>query len=105
MAEMLEDEISGSNGDLNSAAQCANSNWAGVQHSAKSDIAEATILCPLAFGADLTKSCLWVDVQIIHDEACLFGAHGAAVLCRGAANLVLDCVEHGDPAQYLGRDQ
>lgn len=43
---MLEDENSGSNGDLNSAAQCANSNWDGVPHSAKSDLAEATILAP-----------------------------------------------------------
>lgn len=41
---MLEDDISGSNGDLNSAVQCANTNWDGVPRSAKSDLAEATIL-------------------------------------------------------------
>lgn len=43
---MLEDDISGLNGDLNSAAQCANTDWDGVPHSAKSDVAEATILGP-----------------------------------------------------------
>jgi len=43
---MLEDDNSGSNGDLNSAAQCANTNWDGVSHSAKSDLAEGTILPP-----------------------------------------------------------
>ncbi|KAA9011195.1 transposase [Sphingobium limneticum] len=43
---MLDDDISGLNGDLNSAAQCANTDWDGVPHSAKSDLAEATILAP-----------------------------------------------------------
>lgn len=43
---MLDDEISGLNGDLNSAAQCANTDWNGVPHSAKSDVGEATILGP-----------------------------------------------------------
>lgn len=43
---MLEDDISGLNGDLISAAQCANTDWDGVPHSAKSDLAEATILAP-----------------------------------------------------------
>lgn len=43
---MLEEDNSGLNGDLNSAAQCANTHWDGVQHSAKSDLAEATILSP-----------------------------------------------------------
>ena len=41
---------------------------------------------------------LEVDVQVIDDDASPFGAHGAALLRRGAANLVLDRVEHGDPA-------
>ena len=43
---MLEEDSSGLNGDLNSAAQCANTHWDGVRHSAKSDLAEATILSP-----------------------------------------------------------
>ena len=43
---MLEDDNSGSNSDLNNAGQCANANWNGVPHSAKSDLAEATILGP-----------------------------------------------------------
>jgi transposase len=43
---MLDNDISGLNGDLNSAAQCANADWDGVPHSTKSDLAEATILAP-----------------------------------------------------------
>lgn len=43
---MLDDGTGGLNGDLNSAAQCANADWDGVPHSAKSDLAEATILAP-----------------------------------------------------------
>jgi hypothetical protein len=39
---MLEEDDSGSNSDLNSAAQCANADWDGVPHSTKSDLAEAT---------------------------------------------------------------
>lgn len=34
---MLEDDKSGTNGELNSAAQCANTHQAGMPHSAKSD--------------------------------------------------------------------
>jgi hypothetical protein len=45
-AEMLENDNSGLNDDLNSAAQCANTDWDGMPHSAKSDLAEATILSP-----------------------------------------------------------
>lgn len=43
---MLDDDTSGLKGDLNSAALCANTHWDGVPHSAKSDLAEATILGP-----------------------------------------------------------
>ncbi|EJL35375.1 transposase [Novosphingobium sp. AP12] len=43
---MLEDDNGGSSDALNSAAQCAKSDWDGVPHSAKSDLAEATILAP-----------------------------------------------------------
>jgi len=43
---MLDDGTGGLNGDLNSAAQCANTDWDGVPHSANSDLAEATILGP-----------------------------------------------------------
>lgn len=43
---MLDGDISGLNGDLNSAAQCANTDWHGVPHSAKSDVGEAKILGP-----------------------------------------------------------
>jgi transposase len=43
---MLDDDISGLNGDLNSAAQCANTHWDGVPHSAKVNLTEATVLGP-----------------------------------------------------------
>lgn len=43
---MLDDDISGLNGDLNSAAQCANTHWDGVPHSAKVSLTEATVLGP-----------------------------------------------------------
>jgi transposase len=46
LVEMLDRDPSGSNDDLNSAAPCANTDWDGVPHSAKSDLAEATILGP-----------------------------------------------------------
>lgn len=44
MAEMLGDDISGLNDDLNSAAQCTNTHWNGVPHSVKSNVAEGTML-------------------------------------------------------------
>lgn len=43
---MLADDNSGLNDDLNNAAQCANTHWDGVPHSAKSELAQATILTP-----------------------------------------------------------
>jgi len=43
---MFDDDASGLNGDLNSAAPCANTNWDGVPHSAKSDLNCSTVLGP-----------------------------------------------------------
>lgn len=44
-------------------------------------------------------------MQVIDDDAGLLDAHGAALFCRGATDLVFDGIEHGDAAQHLCRDR